>query len=221
MKIVQYAASGLFALLLGLSTVAWAEVDPDNAKIMIKDTTDQMIAALQAEETSLAEDPSKVYGLVDEIVLPNFDFERMSMLVLGKNWRKASDEQRSAFIQAFRNLLVRTYATAIAKAVIKEGGVQVSYEPVRAEQGDKWVTVKTQVKHKDNTFSVDYNVYPDPASSQWKVFNVVVEGISLVTNYRTEFNNDISTIGMDQLIEKIKSRNESEMSKAIKVEIAE
>ncbi len=218
MKVLQQATRWTFAVLLTLSSVAMAS---EEAKDMIQATTDKMMSALQAEQSSLESDPAKVYKLVDEIVLPNFDFERMSQLVLGKNWKKASDSQKTEFVSAFRDLLVRTYATAIAKAVLKEGGVEVNYLPVNAEADAKWVTVKTLVQYQGENFAIDYNVYPEPSSQQWKVFNVVVEGISLVTNYRTEFNNDISSIGIEKLIEKIKSRNEAEMHKAVSTSAAE
>lgn len=218
MNVLQQATRWTFAVLLSISSVAMAS---EEAKDMIQATTDKMMAALQAEQSSLEKEPAKVYKLVDEIVLPSFDFERMSQLVLGKNWKKASESQRSEFVSAFRDLLVRTYATAIAKAVLKEGGVEVNYLPVNAEADAKWVTVKTQVQYQGENFAIDYNVYPEPSSKQWKVFNVVVEGISLVTNYRTEFNNDISSIGIEKLIEKIKNRNEAEMHKAISTSAAE
>lgn len=212
MRVLQQATRWTFALLLTVSSVAMAS---GSAQEMIQATTDKMMSALQTEQNNLEQNPAKVYQLVDEIVLPNFDFERMSKLVLGKNWSKASESQQNEFVSVFRNLLVRTYATAIAKAVLKEGGVKINYLPVSAEADAKWVTVKTQVQYQTESFAIDYNVYPDPNTNEWKVFNVVVEGISLVTNYRTEFNNDISSIGMEKLIEKIKSRNDSEMNKAI------
>jgi phospholipid transport system substrate-binding protein len=177
-----------------------------------------MLTALKAERENLEKNPAGVYRLVDQIVLPNFDFERMSMLVLGKNWQRTSDAQKQEFVQVFRDLLVRTYAVAIAKAVLKPGSeVEIEYLPVYADTASRWVTVKTLVKHEGNTFAIDYNVYPTE-QREWKVFNVVVEGISLVTNYRTEFNNDISNIGMDQLIAKIKTRNEAEINRAIETQ---
>jgi phospholipid transport system substrate-binding protein len=200
----------VFPLFLCLSFVVSAN---DAAVQMIKETTDKMLSTLQAQQASMEKSPAQVYQLVEKIVLPRFDFQRMSKLVLGKNWQSATPEQQNRFIAAFRDLLVRTYAAALAKAA--ETGVDVTYEPVRAEADAKWVTVKTKVKQADQNFAVDYSVYPQTASD-WKIFDVVVEGVSLVTNYRTEFASDVSSIGMDGLIKKIESRNVEEKDKAIK-----
>lgn len=214
MKQWQQLFSVILMVWLGMGSLVFAQGD-DAARDLVKNTTDQMLSALKAERQNLESNPAGVYRLVDNIVLPNFDFERMSMLVLGKNWQRTSDMQKQEFTQVFRDLLVRTYAVAIAKAVLKPNSdVEIEYLPVYADTASRWVTVKTLVKHEGNTFAIDYNVYPTE-QKQWKIFNVVVEGISLVTNYRTEFNNDIGNIGMDKLIEKIRTRNDAEINRAI------
>lgn len=185
---------------LGIAHSVSAASEVSDAQAIIQQTTDQMLSALQEQKNSLKNNPDKVYALVNEIVLPHFDFARMSKLVLARNWAQATPEQRQGFIEEFRQLLVRTYATALVEAA-KEG-VEVSYEPVRAKQDANRVTIQTTARLAgQNPVSVDYAMYF--YEDRWQVYNVIVGGVSLVTNYRTEFANDIKQIGIDGLIDKI------------------
>jgi len=178
----------------------------DEAQALVKETTDKMLSALRAEKGNIKSNPGRVYQLVDQIVLPHFDFERMSNSVLGKNWEKASADQRNRFAKEFRDLLVRTYATALVESAVEN--VKVDYLPIRANPGDNRITLKAKVGYGGKVLNVDYGMYQK--GGVWKVWDISTEGVSLVANYRTEFNNDISRIGMDGLIGKIASRNQSD-----------
>lgn len=192
----------LFACL-GLVQSVSASSEVIDAQAIIKQTTDQMLSALQEQKDSLKNDAAKVYALVNKIVLPHFDFARMSKLVLARNWAQATAEQKQRFIEEFRQLLVRTYATALVEAA-KEG-VEVSYEPVRAKQDANRVTIQTTARLAgQHPISVDYALYF--YEDRWQVYNVIVGGVSLVTNYRTEFANDIKKMGIEGLIDKIAAK---------------
>jgi phospholipid transport system substrate-binding protein len=201
----QYIKYFFLTCFLGLMTThSWA-ASVDEAQAIIKETTDKMLAALQAEKENLKKNPERVYTLVDKIVLPHFDFERMSKLVLAQNWKQATADQKTRFTQAFRDLLVRTYATALVEAAVE--GVEVVYKQIHAEGNAERITLNTEVKQgNQKPISVDYAMYF--YDNHWKVYNVTVGGVSLVTNYRNEFANDIKTIKMEGLIDKIAHKKE-------------
>lgn len=183
---------------------AWADATPEDAQTLVKETTDAMLSALTTEKNTIKSNPERVYALVDKIVLPHFDFERMSRFVLGQNWAQATPAQQGKFVQEFRRLLVRTYATALVETAGQ--AVEITYLPVREESGADRVTLQTQVKASGKQpIALDYSMYL--LNGEWKVYNISAGGVSLVTTYRTEFNNDISSGGMDKLIAKIAARN--------------
>lgn len=192
----------LAACLLALPLqAARAAADPES---LVHDTTERMLAKLKSERSQIKEHPERIYGLVDDIVLPHFDFERMSRWVLGKNWRKAEPPQQQRFIEEFRNLLVRTYATALTEY----NDQTVHYLPSRIQPSDTEVTVKTEILPPGGTaIPVDYSLYKRDDGA-WKVFDVAVDGLSLVGNYRSNFANEVRTGGIDGLIAKLVERNQ-------------
>jgi len=183
----------LAAMLMAGAINVWA-ANANDAKVLIENTTTQVLEALKADST-------KIHALVDKVVLPHFDFRKMSRLVLAKNWRKLSREQRKDFVKEFRGLLVRTYSTALVEAVGKVS--QMDYSVKR--RSSRRATVKSQVyqQGKPIPIKVDYVMYYHNKKRAWKVYNVRVEGVSLVTNYRTEFRNDMRRLGVNGLIDKI------------------
>jgi len=197
------AVIGTLFLVLSMNTWA-AEMDVKDAQAVIKQTTDKMLMALKTEKDNLKKEPERVYGLVEEIVLEHFDFKAMSKKVLGKSWRKASKEEQTQFITEFQNLLVRTYATSLVEVAGEE--VKVNYLPVGAPR-KKNVVIKTQVSRGiEKPVDIDYRMhfYKD---GKWRAYDIKAAGISLVTTYRSEFNNDIQQGGMSALIKKIADRN--------------
>lgn len=188
----------LFAFV-GISP-AWAMEAP---LALVKDTSDRVLAAVTERKAELDAAPEKVYGLINEIVLPHFDFVRMSRLVLGKYWRKASDAQKDAFVSEFRQLLVRTYGVAL----LNYSGQKIEYLPMREVGDAKEVNVNTEVaEHGAPPIPINYRLYLN--GGQWKVFDITIDSVSLVSNYRTGFNNQIRRHGLDGLIAKLKERNQ-------------
>ncbi len=193
----------LFAtLFLTLALPAQAEIGPDE---LVRTTSDKVLAVIKDNREQLKTDPKLVYRIVDELVLPHFDFEAMSKLVLGVNWRRATPAQQATFTREFRTLLVRTYAKSLAE--YDEQGIR--YLPMRPEADPAEATVRTEIQPKAGpSIPVDYRL--KKTGMDWKVFDVSIDAVSLVTNYRTTFAQDIQRIGMDGLIKQLQRRNAGE-----------
>ena len=171
---------------------------------LIKTTSDRMQKALKENKATIEKNPSFVYGLVDKILLPNFDFSKMSKLALGKNWRKASTAQRERFIGEFRLLLVRTYSIAMLE--FTDG--DIVFLPFRGDLAKKKVKVKMEIARPSGpTIPMALSMYLNK-QKKWMVYDVKIDGISLVTNYRSTFATEIRNDGMDKLIENLSTRNQ-------------
>jgi phospholipid transport system substrate-binding protein len=177
------------------------ELAPD---VQVKKITDEVIGIIKQDKDIHAGNQKKINELVDAKVLPHFNFSHMTALAVGPNWPKASAEQQKALTSEFRSLLVRTYSSALSS--YKNQVIEVT--PLRAAAGDTGVTVRTQVKQPGTApVSIDYGMEKTP--SGWMVYDVVVGGISLVTNYRDTFNAEIRDGGVDGLIKSLVSKNHS------------
>lgn len=169
---------------------------------LVAKTTDKITSALRAEQDKIKTNPKRLYEIVDEVVLPHFDFERMSRWALGKYWRKAKKSERAQFIQEFRVLLVRTYA----KALNDNYDQKIDMLPVRMRKGGKEATVRTEVQQSAGfPIPIDYKMYIK--GDAWKVYDVSVDAISLVANYRTSFATEIRKDGLPKLIARLADRN--------------
>lgn len=171
---------------------------------LIKNSSDRMLKALKENKATIEKNPSFVYGLVDKILLPNFDFSKMSKLALGKNWRKASTAQRERFIGEFRLLLVRTYSIAMLE--FTDG--DIIFLPFRGDLAKKKVKVKMEIARPNGpSIPMALSMYLSK-QKKWMVYDVKIDGISLVTNYRSTFATEIRNDGMDKLIENLSTRNQ-------------
>ena len=171
---------------------------------LIKTSSDRMQKALKENKATIEKNPSFVYGLVDKILLPNFDFSKMSKLALGKNWRKANTAQRKRFIGEFRLLLVRTYSTAMLE--FTDG--DIAFLPFRDDLAKKKVKVKMEIARPSGaSIPMSLSMYLNK-QKKWMVYDVKIDGISLVTNYRSTFATEIRNDGMDKLIENLSTRNQ-------------
>lgn len=191
-----------FAILLLLLAVAplWAMQNPQQ---LVEQTTDEILNTLRAEHEEIELRQAYLYEIVDAIVLPHFDFERMASWVLGKHRRKASPDERQQFAAEFKDLLVRTYA----KALNENYNQQIDMLPMRESLDGSEVTVRTEVQQKGGfPIPIDYKMHIKDGS--WKVFDVDVDGISLVTNYRTSFSREIRKDGLPKLIQRLAARNQ-------------
>ena len=205
---LKYFFKGQWLILLTIlpfflmPSVVLAEVPVPQT--LIKTSSDRMQKALKENKATIEKNPSFVYGLVDKILLPNFDFSKMSKLVLGKNWRKASTAQRERFIGEFRLLLVRTYSIAMLE--FTDG--DIVFLPFRGDLAKKKVKVKMEIARPNGpTIPMALSMYLNK-QKKWMVYDVKIDGISLVTNYRSTFATEIRNDGMDKLIENLSTRNQ-------------
>jgi phospholipid transport system substrate-binding protein len=173
-------------------------------QVLVKDSTEKMLQALKDHQAELKEDPSVIYGLVESIIMPNFDFNKIAKLALGKNWRKATAEQREQFTEEFRLLLIRTYSTAMLEYTDQE----IKFLPFRGDLKKKKVKVPMEIIQAGGpSIPMALSMYLNK-QDEWKVYDVKIDGISLVTNYRSTFTTQIRNEGMDKLIENLAKKNE-------------
>jgi len=180
-----------------------AQATIQTAEEVVMSTADAVLARLTTEREALDADPGKIYGLVNEIVIPHFDFISMSKWVLGKkNWRGASEAQRDEFVSEFRTLLIRTYA----KALLEYSDEEIEYLPVEENPDSSLIVVRTRISQSGSTaVPIDYRMHI--SGGEWKVVDLVVDGVSLISTYRGSFASQIKRDGLDSLISKLSQRN--------------
>lgn len=194
-----YASLALIGLLLSGSVAVAAAPGPLE---LVQQTTDTIRAAIQKDRAKIDADRTHAYALIDEIILPHFDFRKMSSWVLGKHWRKAKKAEKRQFIAEFKMLLVRTYSNALIDNV----DYDIEYKPVRAKEGAKDVSVNTSVIQPGSfPIPITYSMYFK--KEVWKVYDVNIDGISLVTNYRRTFAKEIRENGIASLIDSLSKKN--------------
>ena len=188
-------------LLLSLPGAVRAEMAPEE---LVRKTADEILSEIKAHRDVYARDYAKLYKMADEKVLPHFDFRRMSQWVLGRFWKEATPEQREHFTSEFRDLLVGTYS----QALLNYTDQKIVYLPVQRKPDDTEVTVKTEVKQTGGqpNIPIHYSFYKNKDGA-WKVYDITIEGVSLVTNYRSVYATKIREKGMDALIAEIAGNN--------------
>ena len=195
---------GIFViLLLPLLTVTAPAQDIDKPEDVILSTVDNVISRITAEREMLDAQPETVYGLINDLIIPVFDFHNMSRWILGKYWKQANEEQRGVFTSEFKDLLVRTYA----KAVLGFTNEKVNYLETLTGSKPNIVMVKTQIISDAGITPVNYTMHISDGS--WKVVNVAFEGISLVETYRKSFASEIRNNGLESLLQKLVDKNET------------
>ena len=194
-------AGALAALLVALGAQAQPSAAPD---LLVKNVTLEVVELIARDKDIRAGNRAKLVGLIEEKVLPHFNFVAMTSLAVGQNWRKASAEQKKQLAEEFKTLLVRTYASALAAYSEQK----FDFRPLRAKPTDTDVTVQVRVLQPGaQPVPIDYSM--EKTASGWKVYDVMVGGVSLVANYRTEFTNVVRSSGIDGLIRDLSAKNHS------------
>lgn len=193
----------LFAVVLLLFCGAAKSQSPDMASALVRDTSDRMLQVLEERRADLDADPGLIYELVGEILVPNFDFKRITSFAMGRYWRKASPEQQAQLVEQFQRLLVRTYA----KALLNYSGQEIRYMPLRPGRRPGQITVRTEVNEPGGVpIPIDYQLHLKDGA--WKVYDVVIDSVSLVANYRSSFAAQIRRGGIDGLVQALVQRNQ-------------
>lgn len=170
---------------------------------LIRDTSDKVIAEIKNNADSYQSNPQRIYRLVNEVVLPHFDFIAMTDLALGRYRDEVNDAQKPTIVNEFRQLLVRTYSSALLEYTDQE----LIFLPMEGSEADGRVVVRTEVEQAGG-FPIPINYSLRLGDDGWKVFDISVDDVSLVTNYRSSFARAIKKDGVDGLIETLQSRNQ-------------
>lgn len=192
-------------MMFAATTVFAADVAPD---VLVKSTAEEVLTIVRADKDIQSGNTKKVVELAEAKVLPHFDFKRMTRLAVGKNWNMASDAQKESLVNEFRTLLVRTYSVALSQYKNQT----IDYKPLTLGSSDTEATVKTAViQPGGQPIPIDYRM--SKTGDGWKVFDISVEGVSLVTNYRGEFISQVERGGIDGLIKALGERNAKSQGK--------
>jgi phospholipid transport system substrate-binding protein len=189
----------VLAATLALNAQAQAQEAPD---VLVKRVAEDVLQTIRGDKDLQAGNQAKVKQLIESKLAPHFDFTRMTALAMGRNWRSATPEQQKSLTDQFRTLLVRTYSGALSNYRDNT----MDYAPLRMNPGDTEVTVRTSVRRPGQApVQIDYSMAKD--SDGWKAYDVIVAGVSLVTNYRDEFNDAVKRSGIDGVIKMLDDKN--------------
>ena len=199
--VARWIAIFVLALVYAVPVAHGAEVAPD---VLVKNTVDEVLVVMRQ-----GNDRKALQRIAEQKVLPHFDFKRMTQLAVGNAWREASAAQQQELERGFRTLLVNTYTTALSMS--NNTGHSLEVKPLQAKSDQNEVTVKTTVKDgNEQPVAIDYRM--EHTADGWKVFDVVVENMSLVTNYRSTFAAEVGRSGIDGLIKALADKNRARAS---------
>lgn len=198
-----------------LATPAWAgETGPDT---LVDNTAQEVLTIVRQDKDIRGGNKAKILDLVEVKILPHFNFHRMTRLAMGKNWSKAAPEQQQELVKEFRTLLVRTYSNALSTY----SDATIKVEPLKNTGGETDTTVKTKVIQDSGQEPVPIDYSMEKTSDGWKVYDVTVAGVSLVTNYRSTFNNQVREGGVEKLIKTLAEKNRSLVASDKKAALAQ
>jgi phospholipid transport system substrate-binding protein len=200
--------SSVLALSLGCLGVASAADEAPDA--LIKRLSVDVLDTIKADKALRSGDMTKLVALVDERIMPNVNFQRMTASAVGPSWRQATPEQQKRLQDEFKILLVRTYAGALAQVTTQT----IALKPLRAAAEDKEVLVRTEIKGGGDPIQLDYRMEKTPGQGAgWKIYNLNVLGVWLVETYKSQFAQEINAKGLDGLIASLSDRNKANSKK--------
>jgi phospholipid transport system substrate-binding protein len=193
----------VLVICLGILASGWGLAATHTASEVVKNTSSTVIERLKLEKAQLDAHPERIYSIINELVIPHFDFHSMSRFVLGGAWNQATQDQQKRFVEEFKTLLVRTYANALREYSDNE----IRYYPEQSSPESSLVVVRTEVQVTGAPpVPIQYRMHN--GSGQWKVVDVSLDGVSLVSTYRGSFASEIRKSGLDYLITRLVERNE-------------
>ena len=195
----------ILVLIFLIAEFAFA-IDQRAPEQIVEETTTAVLKALNEDKDRLRDDPSLINNLINDTVIPIVDLDSMGKLILGKYWKKASDEQRINFVSEFKNMLIRTYA----KSLVDYGHAKVKVLPDRNKKESKYHTVQIELDIGSGKapLQVAY-IFRNNKEKEWKVFDLAVDGLSLVKNFRTSFGQEIKETSLDALIDRLANTNKT------------
>jgi phospholipid transport system substrate-binding protein len=204
--------AGFIVALLGAGAAFAADaakaaptsVDKSGPSELIESSANILLSGIDSRRAEFRKDPTGLYKLVEETLLPNFDTPYAAQLVLGKHWRNATPEQRKRFVEAFYNSLLYTYGDAMVEFT----GDRLKVFPTKVAPTDERATVRTEIKRSNGTkVSVNYSLRK--VDGQWKAWDVVIDGISYVKSYREDYGAEVDQKGLDAVIARLEAKAES------------
>ena len=199
-RMLAGAGAALLALILPLASASANFLAPD---VLARNTTNDVLRIVRQDRDIKSGDMKKIHDLVQEKILPNFDFRKMTQLAVGQHWRRASAEQQEKLVDEFRTLLVRTYAASLSSVA----DYKVDFKPLRMNPADTDVVVGTEVsKPGAPPIPIDYRM--EKQNGGWKVYDVLVDNVSMVTVYRNSFGAEVRRGGIDGLVAALSRRNQ-------------
>jgi len=201
----------IFSLLFTANSLAAANSSIQPPDEMLKVATTKMLRSINENRTEIQNSPKKLQSLVEEIILPHLDFIAASKMVMGKYWRRAKKEQKIKFIRQFRLLLLRFYSSALSEYLngrdkdLKEDLIQ--YFPIKLKEGEKSITVRAEIQPESGKQPVPIRYRMRLTKKGWKIYDVSVEGISMITTYKNNFATQFKTQGIDALITSLEEKN--------------
>ena len=193
-----------YLILLMFFSCASVQAQMTAPDVLARSVTDEVLAVIRADKDIQSGNQKKIIDLVEARVLPHFSFPRMTQLAMGRNWREANADQQKRLIAEFRALLVRTYTTALTQY----RNQTIDYRPLRMAPGDNEVVVQSLIRQQSGPpVAVDYNM--EKTDNGWKVYNLKIEGVSLIENYRNTFNTEVQKHGVEGLIKTLADRNKN------------
>ena len=207
LSLTKRFAAGLVILALSVPAALAAPVPPDE---LVRQTIEEVLSIIRSDEKIQAGDLERITEVMEEKVAPHLDFPRMTRLAVGRPWRQATPEQRTALVREFRTLLIRSYASAFKMF----NAIFVEYRPLRAGPDETDATVNTLIRLPGGVqpITVDYDM--QLRGDAWKVFDVRIDGASLIINYRNIFSQEIQRSGIDGLLESLTERNAAALQPA-------
>jgi phospholipid transport system substrate-binding protein len=195
----------LFSLFSGLlisATVMAQDVAPD---VLVKTVTNDVLDIVRKDKDIQSGNTKKAIELVETKVLPHFNFTRMTQLAMARDWRQATPAQQKTLTDEFHTLLVRTYA----KALTEYKNQTVAYKPFSLKAGETDVRVRTEIRQSGAGKNIEMDYWLEKSATGWKVYDIEVGGISIVTNYRESFASEVRNNGIDGLIKSLQVKNKS------------
>ena len=216
-RFIQVSVATLVLLAMVVSSIALA-IDDRKPEQIVEETSANVLKTINDENERLREDPTLINQLINDTVIPIIDLDSMGKLILGKYWKRASAEQRTSFVVEFKDMLIRTYA----KSLVDYGHAKVNVLPARDQEERKYYTVKTELSVGSGKapLQVAY-IFRKNKQTEWKVFDLAVDGLSLVKNFRTSFNQEIRETSLDALIARLVNTNNSGATDEVAKEVAE
>lgn len=197
---MKWLFAGLAVLCISIGAGAQEVLAPD---VLVRNVTSEVLDIVRKDRDIQSGSTRKAIDLVEAKVLPHFNFARMTQLAVARDWRQASPAQQKALTDEFRTLLVRTYS----KALTEYRNQTIDFKPLKAQPADTDVRVRTEIKQSGaKAIELDYSL--EKTTAGWKVYDIEVAGVSLVTNYRTSFANEVRDGGIDGLIKTLQAKNQ-------------